>query len=152
MVNNQADVTGATPAPGTRGAPGVNGAYTLSLVYAALTALSIVLLVIFSVAAPSLATSDAWGHAIIVAIFAFALPLRLRATRKNPTARGVHACVIIAAVLLAVNLVEAFLPMFPGWMRAEMAVIVLLMIALIARLTGRLDRLRDRMAREGGRR
>lgn len=149
MVNNQPDETGARPAPGI---PDVNGAYKLALVYAALTALSIVLLVIFSAAAPSLATSDAWGHAIIVAVFAFVLPLRLRATRKNPTARNVRACVIIAAVLLAVNVAEAFLPMFPGWMRGEMAVIVLLMIALIARLTGRLDRLRDRMAREGGRR
>jgi hypothetical protein len=45
---------------------------------------------------------------------------------------------------------RAFLPLFPGWMRGEMAVIVIVMIALIARLTGRLDRFRDRTAQAGG--
>jgi hypothetical protein len=158
MVNNQMNANaGTAPAasaettvPGTRGGPDVNGAYRIALAYAGLTALSIVLLIIFSAAAPSLATSDAWGHAIIVAIFAFVLPLRLRAVRKNPSPGGVRAGIIIASVLLAVNLVEAFLPMFPGWMRGEMAVIVILTIALIARLTGRLDRLRGRTARARG--
>lgn len=152
MVNSNPRESGTAPVPGTQGVPDANGAYTLALVYAGLTALSIVLLVVFSAVAPSLATSDAWGHAVIVVIFAFVLPLRLRSVRKSPTPGGVRAGVIIATVLLLVNLVEAFLPMFPGWMRGEMAVIVVLMIALIARLTGRLDRLRERMAREGGRR
>ena len=74
------------------------------------------------------------------------LPLWLRAVRENPTPGGVRAGIIMASLLLTVNLVESILPLFPGWMRGEMAVIVILMIAL----TGRLDRLRDRMARESG--
>jgi hypothetical protein len=159
MVNNNLnEAAGASPAasgetapPRTRGVPDVNGAYKIALAYAALTALSIILLIIFSAAAPQLATSDAWGHAVIVVIFAFVLPLRLRRVGKNPTPGGVRAGIIIASVLLAVNLVEALLPMFPGWMRGEMAVIVILMIAMIARLAGRGGRFRDRVAREGGR-
>jgi hypothetical protein len=158
MANNPMNENAGTPptastetaVPGTRRAPDVQGAYRIALAYAGLTALTIVLLVIFSAAVPSLATSDAWGHAIIVVIFAFVLPLRLRAVRKNPTPGGVRAGIIIASVLLAVNLVEAFLPMFPGWMRVEMAVIVIVMLALIARLTGGLDRLRGRMGRASG--
>jgi hypothetical protein len=82
-------------------------------------------------AAPGQATREAWGHAVVVTVFAVVLPLRLSSARSgNP--RAVRALGIIAAVLLVVNLVEAALPgAFPGWMRVEMVATAALMAALV---------------------
>ncbi|MBO0803626.1 MAG: hypothetical protein J2P25_11205 [Nocardiopsaceae bacterium] len=132
MVNKEA----GTEASEATGEPNIDGAYKVALVYAAWAVATIVALVIFSFTAKSLATSDAWGHAVFVAVFAFVLPLRLRAVRENPTPRGVRAGIVIATVLLAVNVVEALLPVFPGWMRGEMTAIVFMMIAIVAMLRG----------------
>ncbi|MBZ4323715.1 hypothetical protein [Streptomyces huiliensis] len=81
--------------------------------------------------APGQATGEAWGHALIVMLFAVLLLVRLRAARSGST-RAVRALGIIAAVLLVVNLVEAALPDgFPDWMRVEMVAIALWMAALL---------------------
>lgn len=88
-------------------------------------------LAILSSAAPVPATGEAWGHAVIVAVFAFVLLLRFRSARSG-NARAWRAVGVIAAVLLVVNVVEAALPgVFPGWMRIEMVVIAALMCALV---------------------
>ena len=47
--------------------------------YLLVTAATLVALAVLAVADAHLATSHAWGHAIIVAAFAVLLPLRLRA-------------------------------------------------------------------------
>ncbi|WP_106188714.1 hypothetical protein [Umezawaea tangerina] len=88
-------------------------------------------LVLLSVAAPRLATDEAWGHALIVGAFSVLLLLRARAARKG-SATGLRAIVVIGCVLLVVNLVEAALPgVFPSWMRVEMVAIAALMLALV---------------------
>lgn len=100
-------------------------------------------LAILSVAAPDLATPEAWGHAVIVGVFAIVLVFRARAAR-NGSATGLRAVTIIGCVLLVVNLVEAALPgAFPSWMRVEMLVIAALMLAVLV-LTVRARRLRPR--------
>lgn len=105
--------------------------------YVGLTIATLVALVIMTVAAPRLATNEAWGHQVIVAVFAVVLPLRLRAARRgNP--RAARAIAIIALVVGVVNLVEALLPAFPAWMRIVMIVVVLIMAALVAVVTGRI--------------
>ena len=106
-------------------------------VYVALTVSTLVALGVMSALAPRLATHEAWGHAVIVAIFAILLRLRMRAARRG---RGpaLRAVMIIAGALFAVNVVEAALPhAFPAWMRIEMAVTALIMALLIGLLTGR---------------
>ncbi|MQY07943.1 hypothetical protein [Actinomadura macrotermitis] len=121
MVNK----TGARP-PGGLGAAGA-----LVTVYVAVVIATLVALALMSFEAPRLATGDAWGHAVVVAVFAVVLPLRLRSARAGD-AGAARALGVIAAVLLAVNLVEAALPgVFPGWMRIEMVAIALLMAALL---------------------
>jgi hypothetical protein len=108
--------------------------------YVALTFATVATLIVMSAVAPRLATSDAWGHAVIVLIFAILLPLRMRAARKGST-RALRALTIMAITLLVVNVVEATLPhAFPGWMRIEMVVIALLMTLLACLLTGRIRR------------
>lgn len=82
------------------------------------------------------ATPDAWGHAVIVGVFALVLTLRLRAAERGsrPAWRAVG---IIAGVLLAVNVVEAAIPgLFPAWMRWEMVGIAALMAAVLAPVVG----------------
>jgi peptidoglycan/LPS O-acetylase OafA/YrhL len=76
------------------------------------------------------ATPEAWGHAVIVGVFAVLLPLRLRSARQGDP-RALVAVGIIAGVLAAVNVVEALIPDFlPGWMRIEMIGVAALMVAV----------------------
>ncbi|MFJ1544215.1 hypothetical protein [Streptomyces sp. NPDC088246] len=91
---------------------------------------TLVALAVLAVAAPHLATDEAWGHAVIVAVFAIVLPVRTRAALKGSPS-GLRALTIIGCVLLVVNLVEAALPgVFPAWMRGEMLVIAAMMLTL----------------------
>ncbi|MFF2959794.1 hypothetical protein ACFVT1_12915 [Streptomyces sp. NPDC057963] len=91
---------------------------------------TLVALAVLAVAAPHLATDEAWGHAVIVAVFAIVLPVRTRAALKGSPS-GLRALTIIGCVLLVVNLVEAALPgAFPAWMRVEMLVIAAMMLTL----------------------
>lgn len=90
---------------------------------------TVIALVVLSSTSPALATDEAWGHAVVVAVFAVLLPIRLRAARRDRGA--VRAVAIIAGVLVAVNVVEAALPgVFPDWMRVEMVLIAALMLVL----------------------
>jgi len=108
--------------------------------YVALTVSTLVALVVMSALAPHLATQEAWGHAVIVAIFAIVLPLRMRAAQQG-RGRALRAVKIIAVALLAVNVVEAALPhAFPAWMRIEMTATALMMALLIGLLTRRVRR------------
>lgn len=56
-------------------------------IYVAIVTGTIAALGILSATAPHLATQDAWVHAVIVAVFAVVLPLRLRAARQAVPAR-----------------------------------------------------------------
>jgi hypothetical protein len=108
--------------------------------YVALTVATVVALIVMSAVAPRLATDNAWGHAVIVVVFAILLPLRMGAARKSST-RALRAVTIMAVAVLVVNVVEAALPhAFPGWMRIEMVVIAVLMALLVGLLTGRVRR------------
>jgi len=114
-------------------------ASTVVRAYVVLTVATVAALIVMSAVAPRLATSNAWGHAVIVAIFAILLPLRMRAARKS-SKRALRGVTVMAVAVLAVNVVEAALPQFPGWMRIEMAVIAVLMALLAGLLTGRVRR------------
>lgn len=128
VVNN--NESGMPLPAGLRAASGVLG------IYVAVTAGTIVALAVMSSVAPSLVTGEAWGHALIVAVFAIVLPLRMRAARRG-SVRGLASVAVIAAVLVVVNVAEAALPgAFPGWMRIEMAAIAVLM-AVLASLAAR---------------
>lgn len=100
-------------------------------IYVAVVVGTIVALGILSAVAPRQAPTEAWVHAVIVAVFAVLLPLRARAARAG--GRGaLRAVGIIAAVLLVVNVVEALIPgLFPLWMRILMVVIALLMVTVV---------------------
>jgi len=104
--------------------------------YVAIVLGTIAALAVLSVTAPHQVTNDAWGHAVIVAVFAVVLPLRLRAARSGSLG-ALRAVGIISAVLLLVNVIEASIPgLFPLWMRVEMigiAVIMAMVIALVVR-------------------
>lgn len=103
-------------------------------VYLAVVIATLVGLVVLSFAAPHQATSEAWGHAIVVSVFAVVLPLRLR---KAQTGRrgAIRAVGLICAVLFLVNVVEALIPGFvPVWMRLEMCVVALLMLVIVLEL------------------
>ncbi|RNI21663.1 hypothetical protein [Flexivirga caeni] len=102
----------------------VIGAYTV-VVFATIVALGVL-----SATASDHAPRDAWVHAIIVAVFAILLPMRLRAASRGSLA-GLRAIGIISGVLFMVNVVESTLSMFPVWMRTEMIVIALLMLVSI---------------------
>lgn len=113
------------------GRDGLRTASALVGFYVAIVVGTVVALAILSVVSPRSATADAWVHAVIVAVFAVVLPLRLRAARRG--GRGpLRAVGIISAVLFVVNVVEAMIPaLFPLWMRIEMVVIALTMAAVI---------------------
>lgn len=112
-------------------APALSNASLLVRAYLILTAATIAALVVLAFTFPSLATSDAWGHAIVVGVFAVVLPLRLRRARGGN--RGaIRAVGIIAAVLFLVNVTEALIPGFvPLWMRIEMVVVALLLAGVV---------------------
>jgi len=123
--------TGSNETVRANPAVGLQAVSNLVRAYVVLTIGTIIALIMMEAVAPHLATQEAWGHAVIVVLFAVLLPLRLRAARKG-SADALRAVAIIASVLLAVNVVEAALPhAFPGWMRIEMAVIALLMAVLV---------------------
>lgn len=122
MVNNSSVITTPTRRIGP--------VTTLVAGYAVLTVATIAVLAILSSVAPEAATSEAWGHAVVVAVFAALLLLRLRSARAGSTG-ALRAVGIIAAVLMVANLVEAALPhTFPTWMRIEMLAIAALMAVL----------------------
>ena len=99
--------------------------------YVALVAASLVALAIMTLAAPHLATDHAWGHTIIVAVFALLLPLRLRAAQAGSRS-GLRAVGLIAATLFVVNLIEALIPGFvPLWIRVHMLTCAALMAAIV---------------------
>jgi hypothetical protein len=102
----------------------------LVVVYVALTVATLAALVVLSGVGSRAATSEAWGHAVVVAGFAVLLPLRVRAASRG-SRRALGAVGVIATVLVVVNLVEALVPgLFPVWMRAEMVGVALLMAAV----------------------
>ncbi|MET9022625.1 hypothetical protein ABZV93_21855 [Actinopolymorpha sp. NPDC004070] len=117
--------------PAGRAQPAVASA--LIGIYAVLALSTVAALVVLSEAAPARATQEAWSHAVIVAVFAVVLLLRWRAARRGSD-RAFRAVRIIAGVLLAANLVEACLPVFPGWMRVEMVVIAAVMLTVFVAL------------------
>ncbi len=92
---------------------------------------TLVVLAVLSAVAPEQAPGEAWGHAIIVTLFAVLLPLRLRAARRGSLG-ALRAVGLIASALFLVNVVEASIPGFvPVWMRLEMVGIAVLMAAVI---------------------
>lgn len=100
-------------------------------VYVAIVLGTVVALGILSVAAPAQATRDAWGHAVIVAVFAVLLPLRLRSARAGSRG-GLRAVGLISAALFLVNVIEVMIPgLFPVWLRAVMVGIAVLMAAVV---------------------
>ncbi|WP_406146413.1 hypothetical protein [Streptomyces sp. NBC_01012] len=123
--------------------PSLTGAKRLVAGYVVVVLGTLAALAVLAVVTPRLATSEAWGHTVIVAVFAVVLPLRTRAAlRGSPS--GLRALTVIGCVLLVVNLVEAALPgAFPVWMRVEMLVIAAMMLAL-AVLSARAQRSRGR--------
>ncbi|MFE5163639.1 hypothetical protein ACFRNT_35150 [Streptomyces sp. NPDC056697] len=88
-------------------------------IYIATALCTVVALAMMTWAAPELATREAWGHAVIVAVFAVVLAARLRAMKRG-SLRALRAVRIITGVLFAVNALQAAMPSFPGWMRTEM--------------------------------
>lgn len=109
-------------------------------VYVFIVLATIAALIIMSVVSARLATDHAWGHALIVAVFAVVLPLRMRSARAGNRG-GLLAVGIISAVLLLVNVVEILIPGFlPMWMRIEMIGIAALMagsVVLVATIAAR---------------
>lgn len=125
MVNSTRDTapsSAATPLP---------AASLVIRVYLAVVVATLVGLVILSFTASPLATSNAWGHAIVVSVFAIVLPLRLRSAQTGRRS-AIRAVGLIATVLFLVNIVEALIPGFvPVWMRAEMYVVAALMLVVV---------------------
>lgn len=106
----------------------------LVMLYVVSVVATIIALVLLSALAPKQATNEAWGHAIIVAVFAVVLPLRLCAARRG-NRRARIAVGVIATVLVVVNVVEAAIPGFvPVWMRIAMlgTAVLMAVIALLA--------------------
>ena len=108
-------------------------ASTLIGIYAVLALGTVAALAVLSEEAPTWATQEAWGHGVIVAVFAMVLLRRWRAARRG-SARAFRAVRIITGVLLVANLIEACLPSFPTWMRIEMVVIAAVMLAVFVAL------------------
>ncbi len=99
--------------------------------YLATSVVTVVLLGLLSAAGSEEATSSAWVHAVIVAFFAVLLEMRMRAVRRG-NRRASVAVLIIAAVLVVANIIEAAAPgAFPTWMRFEMVGIAALMGGVI---------------------
>ena len=104
--------------------------------YVAIVLGTVATLGILSATAPHLATRDAWVHAVIVAVFAVVLPLRLRTARAGSPG-ALRAVGIISAVLFLVNVIEVLIPgLFPLWMRAEMIGIAVVMAAVMLLVFG----------------
>ncbi len=124
MVNNGSSV------------PALRGLTILVGSYVAVVLGTLVLLAVLSATAPDQATSEAWGHGVVVALFAVLLPLRLRSARRGSVG-ALRATGVVAAVLLLVNVVEASIPDFvPTWMRVQMVLVAALMagvVVLVAR-------------------
>jgi hypothetical protein len=99
--------------------------------YLAVVVATLATLAVLAHTEPRLATTDAWGHAIVVAVFAIVLPLRLR--RAQAGKRGaIRAVGLISSVLFLVNVAEALIPGFvPMWMRVDMVLVALLMIGVV---------------------
>lgn len=117
------------------GAASLSASGVLVWSYVVIVALTLVALLVLSAVAPPDASANAWGHAVVVAVFAVVLPLRLRGARAGKRA-AVRALGLIAAVLFLVNVVEALIPSFvPGWMRLEMIVIAVLMVGIVLDVT-----------------
>ncbi len=79
---------------------------------------------------PTIATREAWTHALIVCAFAAVL---LTVVRRAATgARGaVRRLRIISVVLPVVSLLEAVIPgLFPTWMRLEQLLYAALLLAV----------------------
>jgi hypothetical protein len=99
--------------------------------YVAIVLGTVAALGIMSATAPHLATQDAWVHAVIVAVLAVVLPLRLRAALAGSSG-ALRAVGIVSAVLFLVNVIEVMIPgLFPLWMRAEMIGIAVVMAAVM---------------------
>ena len=99
--------------------------------YLAISVVTLVVLGLLSAVGSKEATSSAWGHAVIVAFFAVLLEMRMRAARRG-SRRASVAVLIIAAVLLVANIIEAAAPgAFPTWMRFEMLAIAAVMVGVI---------------------
>ncbi|MEH3076705.1 MAG: hypothetical protein PGN11_08475 [Quadrisphaera sp.] len=106
-------------------------ANTLVRLYLVVVVCTLLTLGVLTVVAPAQATAEAWGHSLVVAVFAVLLPLRLRSARTGR--RGaVRAVGLIAAALLVVNVVEALLPGFvPAWMQVQMVLVAALMAGVV---------------------
>lgn len=101
------------------------------ILYVAVVAGTIIALGVLSALAPAQATAEAWGHALIVSVFAVLLPLRLRAAKRG-SSRAYAAVGIISTAMLIVNVAEALIPgLFPVWMRIEMVGIAALMAVIV---------------------
>lgn len=125
-VVKSAGPSGRRPAP--TALPVAGALVPLYLVVVVCTLLT---LGVLTVVAPAQATAEAWGHSLVVAVFAVLLPLRLRSARTGR--RGaVRAVGLIAAALLVVNVVEALLPGFvPAWMQVQMVLVAALMAGVV---------------------
>jgi hypothetical protein len=103
--------------------------------YVVVTAATVLALAVMAVAAPHLATNHALGRAIVVAVFAVVLPLRLRAAIAGRRS-GLRAVGLISATLFVVIVVEALIPgYFPTWMRVQMLGVVALMAVIVLLVT-----------------
>ena len=100
-------------------------AYVLSVVA------TVVTLAVLSALDSVEATTEAWVHALIMAVFSFLLPVRVRAARRG--SRGaLRATGLIASVLVLANAITAILPWaFPVWMRCQMVAVAVLMAAVV---------------------
>lgn len=108
----------------------LGGATAIAGVYVVISLATLAAVAVLAAVAPHLATSEAWGHAVVVVAFAVLLPLRLRAARRG-SVRALRASLIIALVILVANIAEAALPgLFPVWMRIDMVVIAGIMLLL----------------------
>ena len=125
MVNNE-----------IRTLPNVRQIAVVLRVYLVVVLATLIALIVLSNTAADQAPSEAWGHAVIVAVFAVLLPLRLRSAARGSVG-ALRAVGLIAAALFLVNVIEALIPGFvPVWMRFEMigvAVLMALVILLVVR-------------------
>ena len=103
--------------------------------YVAIVLGTVATLGILSATAPHLAAGCV-VHAVIVAVFAVVLPLRLRTARAGSPG-ALRAVGIISAGLFLVNVIEVLIPgLFPLWMRAEMIGIAVVMAAVMLLVFG----------------
>lgn len=125
MVNSRSGVISSTSS-----AP-IPAAAVAVRIYLAVVIATLLGLAVLSSAGSHQATSNAWGHAIVVSVFAVVLPLRLRSARTRRRS-AIRAVGLIAAVLFLVNVTEALIPGFvPAWMRAQMYVVAALMLVVV---------------------